>query len=203
METDIMDMLATLKIEDVIARPGSTVSVTLDIQNNPGIIGAALTFEFDPALTLVGATSGGAWSLLTLTTPANYNSPCTFVWDGLNASDYSNGTIITLTFEVPAGVELGTVYNISASYSFGNMINAEFENVDVHIENGSITVDELVGDVNNDGIVDVADVITLRRYMSSGYDVTINFDQADMNDDGIITMADIVMLRRYITNGSL
>ncbi len=203
METDVIDILATLKIEDVIAKPGSTVSVTLDIQNNPGIIGAALTFEFDPALTLVDATSGGAWSLLTLTTPANYNSPCTFVWDGLNVSDYSNGTIITLTFEVPTGVEIGTVYNISATYSFGNMINAEFENVDVHIECGSITVEELMGDVNDDGVVDVADVIALRRYMSSGYDVTINFDQTDMNDDGVITMADIILLRRYITNGTI
>ena len=203
LETDTMDILATLTIDNVSTRAGATVDVTLDIQNNPGIIGAALTFEFDPALTLVGATSGGAWSLLNLTTPGNYNSPCTFVWDGLNVSDYANGTIITLTFVVPSDAVYQSIYNISASYSFGNMINSEYENVDVVIENGSITVDELVGDANDDGIVDVADVIALRRYMSSGYDVVINVDQADINDDGLITMTDIVMLRRYITNGSI
>ena len=203
METDIMDMLATLKIEDVVARPGSIVSVTMDIQNNPGIIGAALTFTFDPSLTLVSATAGGAWSMLNLTTPGNYYSPCTFVWDGVNVSDYSNGTIITLTFELPEWADIGSVYEISAYYEFGNMINAEFENVDVVIESGSITVGELMGDVNNDGIVDVADVISLRRYMSSGYDVTIDLVQADMNNDGVITMADIILLRRYITNGAI
>ena len=104
----------------------------------------------------------------------------------------------------------------TAAYSDGELIWSEdfenaksadyadsYDNYDVVIENGSITVDELVGDANDDGIVDVADVIALRRYMSSGYDVVINVDQADINDDGLITMTDIVMLRRYITNGSI
>lgn len=203
METDIIDMLATLKIEDITARSGSVVSVTLDVRNNPGIIGAALTFDFDPALKLVSATAGEAWSLLTLTAPGSYDSPCTFVWDGIDTSDYANGTIIILNFEIPDDAALGSVYDISASYTFGNMINAELELVDMVIENGSITVDTLMGDANADGIVDVADVIVLRRYMSSGYDVTVDEAQADMDNDGIITMADIILLRRYINNGAI
>ncbi len=201
LETKTMAPLAVIKIEDIAAKAGSTVSVTVDIQNNPGIIGAVLTFDFDPSLTLVSATAGGAWSLLNMTSPANYNAPCTFVWDGVNSADYANGTIVTLTFEVPDTAAVGEVYNIFAWYSFGNMINDELENIDVSIEKGSITVEQLIGDVNMDGTVDVADVITLRRYLSSGYDVSIDIDQSDMNGDGTITVSDVILLRRYLLNG--
>ena len=198
LETDIMDILAKLVIENVEAGSGSTVRVTIDIQNNPGIIGAILTIAYDPALKLVGAEAGSAWNSLNFTGPYEYTNPCNFVWDGIEIADSSTGSVIVLIFEIPTGIETGTVYNISASYSFGNMINAELEAVDVEIEDGSITVINPVGDVNLDGIVDVVDVIALRRYLAGGYDVVIDETTADIDGDGYITVADIVLLRRML-----
>ena len=64
----------------------------------------------------------------------------------------------------------------------------------------SISVTQLKGDVNDDGVVDVADVVTLRRYLAGGYNTVVNELQSDMNDDGEITISDIIELRRYIVN---
>ena len=200
LETEVMPILAKLVIDTVEAEAGHTVRVSIDVQNNPGIIGALLTLNYDPALTLVNVEAGNAWSTLNFTSPAVFSNPCNFVWDGVNNADFNDGTIIILTFEVPTGVDVGTVYNIGASYTYGNMINADLEAVEMEIENGSITVINTIGDVNDDGVVDVADVIVLRRYLAAGYEVTIDEFAADMNGDGYITVTDVVLLRRFLVN---
>ncbi len=198
VETEMISILAKLVIADVEAEEGRNVRVTIDIHNNPGIIGALLTIEFDSALTLINAEAGSAWNTLNFTKPAELTNHCNFIWDGSTDADYSNGTIIVLTFAVPNGADIDTVYNISASYSPSNLLNADLEPIEIEIENGSIKVINTVGDVNDDGVVDVLDVIVLRRYLAGGYDVTIDEIAADIDNDGYITVADIVLLRRYL-----
>ena len=198
LETEVIPSSAKLVISKVEAGQGSTVRVTVDIQNNPGIIGALLTLSYDPALTLVNVEAGSAWNSLNFTGPATLDAPCNFIWDGVGVADHSDGSIIVLTFELPEDSYIGAVYNISASYTQGNMINADLEPVDLAIEDGYITVIDPVGDVNNDGISDVADVIVLRRYLAGGYNVEIDETAADMDQDGYITVADLVLLRRFL-----
>ena len=201
LETDITPVLAQITIEDVSTASGATITVTMDIQNNPGILGAVLTLTYDSRLTLIEAQSSGAWSKLNLTLPAQLESSCNFVWDGAEA-DTSDGTVLVLTFAVPVDA-IGTVYEIGASYTEGNIVNGEFESIDIAIDNGSITIVELKGDVNNDGSVDVVDIITLRRYLATGYDVTVDSVQSDMNNDGEINIMDVILLRRYISSGTI
>ena len=198
--TEIIPTLAKLIVNDVEAKSGSTVRVTIDIQNNPGVLGAVLTIEYDPALALVGAEAGGAWSSLVFTPAGSYSNPCNFVWDGVDTADTGDGTLLVLTFEVPANVTVGTIYNINASYTDGNVVDENVEPIDLEIDNGSIVVISTIGDVNRDGIVDVADVVTLRRYLAGGYNVEIDEEAADMNQDGQISVPDIVLLRRYLVN---
>lgn len=200
LETEVMPILAKLVIDTVEVEAGHAVRVSIDVQNNPGIIGALLTLNYDPALTLVNVEAGNAWSTLNFTSPAVFSNPCNFVWDGVNNADFNDGTIIILTFEVPTGADVGMVYNIGVSYTYGNMINADLEAVEMEIEYGLITVINPIGDVNDDGVVDVADVIVLRRYLAGGYEVTIDEFAADMNSDGYITIADVVLLRRFLVN---
>ena len=197
VEVEVLPVLAKLVIDKIEAEAGSVVRVSINIQNNPGILGAILTLNYDPALTLLRAEAGGAWSTLNLTPPRTLTNSCNFVWDGLN-NDYSNGSILILTFQLPDDADVGTVYDISASYTYGNIINEDMENVTLGIENGSIEVFKIMGDANDDGIVDVADVITLRRYLAGGYGITIDASAADMNGDGIITIVDVTLLRRLL-----
>lgn len=197
--TEVMPVLAQITVDCVEAVAGHTVRVTIDIQNNPGIIGAVLSVRFDSSLTLVGVELGSAWRNLSFTRPAAFTNPCNFVWDGINGADSTNGTIIVLIFALPAGVDAGTEYSIDVSYTPGNMVNSNLESVDLSIENGSITIVEMLGDVNGDGVIDVADVVALRRYLAGGYNIVIDEKAADVDQDGQITIADIVALRRMIT----
>lgn len=198
LETEVIPALAKLVIADVEAEAGSIVRVTIDIQNNPGIIGAVLTLNYDSALTLINAEAGSAWNSLNFTPPSIFSNSCNFVWDGITGADYGNGTILVLTFKLPDDADVGMVYNISVSYTYENIINADLETVYVEIEDGSITVVNTIGDVNDDGVFDVADIITLRRYLAGGYGVVIDEFAADINADGTITIADVVLLRRLL-----
>lgn len=52
------------------------------------------------------------------------------------------------------------------------------------------------GDLNNNGVVDYADVTLLRRYIA-GHPVIIH-GNPDLNGDGVVNYADVTLLRRYI-----
>ncbi len=197
MQTSVIPVCVQMEISNVGAAAGMNVTVTIEIKNNPGIVGAILTLHYDPALTLVGIQAGDAWSTLHLTEPGVYGTPCNLVWDGV-AANTSDGDIVALTFRVPAEAAIDTVFNITATYENGNIINSNYDPVNVNIVAGSIRVLPLLGDVNDDGTVDIADVVTLRRYIAGGYNVEINFEQSDMNSDGVITVGDIIALRRYL-----
>lgn len=56
----------------------------------------------------------------------------------------------------------------------------------------------LYGDVNNDGIVNNADRLTLNKYLQQESGVTIDKDASDVNCDGEINSSDIVVLSRHL-----
>ena len=67
---------------------------------------------------------------------------------------------------------------------------------------GGIEVESAIaGDVNCDGVVDMKDVVMLRRYIVGGYGVEVDPAIADVNDDGDVNMQDVVLMRRYIVGG--
>ena len=59
------------------------------------------------------------------------------------------------------------------------------------------TLDGIAGDANADNVVNMKDVLLLRKYMS-GMEVTINEQAADVNCDAAINMKDVLILRRYL-----
>ena len=67
------------------------------------------------------------------------------------------------------------------------------------------TTAPLLGDVDNDGVVDSADITLLRRYISANdkdafKDANPNFNEAnaDVNNDGEINAEDVARLRQYV-----
>ena len=68
------------------------------------------------------------------------------------------------------------------------------------------STDFLPGDVDNDGVVDSADITLLRRYISANdkdafKDANPNFNEenADVNNDGEINAEDVARLRQYVS----
>ena len=63
-------------------------------------------------------------------------------------------------------------------------------------ENGS---EYKIGDINKDGIVDVFDIIPLRRIILELLDDNVSYlYRADVNGDGMVNVADLVSLQRFI-----
>lgn len=57
------------------------------------------------------------------------------------------------------------------------------------------------GDVNADGEVNAKDVTTLRRYLASGWEISICLENCDVNDDGDVNAKDVTTLRRFLAGG--
>ena len=55
----------------------------------------------------------------------------------------------------------------------------------------------LCGDANDDGAVNMKDVLTLRKMLAS-IEVAYNAANSDVNEDGEVNMKDVLMLRKYL-----
>lgn len=198
------DSTADIKVQQSWGKPGTSVEVNVEIENNPGIIGALLSVNYDDGLTLINATAGSAFAPLSMTNPGEFKSPCNFSWDApdIAKEDIKDGVILTLTFEISEAVTPGTKLNIGVSADNDAFIDSSLTPVELNItNNGIIAINYLPGDVNNDGKVNMTDVVLLRRDITGGYDVSVNKSAEDVNADGKINMTDVVLIRRYITGG--
>ncbi len=61
------------------------------------------------------------------------------------------------------------------------------------------TVDEIYGDANGDGAVNMKDVLALRKYLADMTD-DIHLEASDVNVDGPVNMKDVLMLRKFLAN---
>ena len=78
---------------------------------------------------------------LTLTKPGRFESPCRFVWDGveLTNKDIQDGEILVLTFDVADTAPAGT-YPIVVFSSQGEIVDNMLSPVDVRFQNGNIMI---------------------------------------------------------------
>lgn len=200
-DTQIEDE-AIITVAAVKGRAGKSVDVIVSLENNPGITGAILTINYNENFTLTNVQSGEALSSLTFADLAvPYLNPIRLSWDGLT-DDTTNGVLVTLTFSIPDGTEVGD-YPVTISYSSDDIYDENFNDVPIKVVNGKINIINVTyGDTNGDGRINGKDITLLRRYITGGFDLS-SFDQeaADVNHDGKINGKDITLIRRYITGG--
>ena len=60
---------------------------------------------------------------------------------------------------------------------------------------------KMPGDMDGDGVLSLADVVALRRYLAGGYDIDLATEAADLNGDGAADMLDVDILRKKIVGG--
>ena len=58
----------------------------------------------------------------------------------------------------------------------------------------------LPGDANDDGSVNVEDVITIMSYILGEYPTPFNAEAADLNGDGIVTITDAIQVMDILIN---
>ena len=184
-----------IMVQSNTASCGSTVTLDVEIANNPGFSVLNVAFQYDTEnLTLT--------QIENLLTSMTMTSGSTVVWDA--ADDYTeDGTLCRLTFEVAEDAPEGA-YEIQVLFLSAS--NSDFEEITMQGVSGTLEVcNILYGDVNGDGKIASVDLAMLRKYLASVDPITGESTiavkaGADCNGDGKITSVDLAMLRKYLAS---
>ena len=162
-----------------ISENASIVYVDILVKNNPGIAGAVLNVKYTKGLKLVSATNGSAFSNLSLTVPGQFSNPCRFLWDSISGQSTSNGTILTLSFEVLS--ETTGDFEIEIYCNNGDVYNENLDTVEIKTVNGVIKT-ETDSDDTSDIYEPIVEVKSVANVQTSS---TINVDIIIKNNPGI------------------
>lgn len=135
------DAKGLISLSDAKGAPGDTVSVTLDMPKNPGIIAAVVQVGYDDGvLKLVDAKDG---KLLAdgLFSDSYERNPYVLSWDNaLSTSNItSTGTLATLSFKILDGAKAGDTA-ITVTLEPGNFFDWQLQNVPFDAQDGKVTV---------------------------------------------------------------
>lgn len=150
------------------ASPGETIEVPVSISRNSGIASTNITFEYDPeVLEIVGASANpgveGYQVSVSQDTPAGTKK---VLWWG-DSNYAADGLLYTLSVKVKAGAPVNVDKAITMSCRANDVCDEEKGLVDVYLKGGTISVKALLlGDVYEDGVLDVRDIVTLQRYLA-------------------------------------
>lgn len=192
---------AQLYTESITAVVGDTVSIPVLIRNNQGIMGFGVTVSYDASvLSPVSVAKGSIIQNGTFDTSIEVAEQGCFkiVWNG-NEDIAQDGQLFVLQFAVSADF-VGDNTIITLAYSTEDTFNEKWENV-------AWECDEVIvhmvhsGDANEDGEVNLQDVVLITRWLAGGWNVTISEINSDVNRDGEINLKDAVLIRRFLAGG--
>ena len=127
--TSFATNIPTLSFNSVQAQAGDTVSLTLSVENNPGIAGLAVSIKYDTtALTLTNTKKGSLFS--------GFTAAKNFAWDE-SENVTEDGVLATFTFTVSETASAGdyTIEIIPRSCT-----NEDLDDVEVSVINGKISI---------------------------------------------------------------
>ncbi|MFR7414377.1 MAG: cohesin domain-containing protein [Anaerobutyricum hallii] len=175
---------------------GDEVTIPVTIKQNSGIAGFSYDVNYDSSkLQLKKMTAGTVTKEGTFTT--NGNVVNWYTTDNITA----NGTILNITFTILKDTADGK-YPVSISLHDGkkNLVNEEGSYVKAAYKAGEVeVVSGILGDINGDKDITIADVVLLNRYVLGK--ASLNSDKkklADINSDGDVTIGDVVLLNRQV-----
>ena len=185
-----------IQAESVQGYAGDEVTIPVTIKQNSGIAGFSYDVNYDSSkLQLKKMTAGTVTEEGTFTT--NGNVVNWYTTDNITA----NGTILNITFTILKDTADGK-YPVSISLHDGkkNLVNEEGSYVKAAYKAGEVeVVSGILGDINGDKDITIADVVLLNRYVLGK--VSLDSDKkklADMNSDGDVTIGDVVLLNRQV-----
>ena len=160
-------------------------TVTLSIQNNPGI--AYFGIDSNAAskgVTIENAQATGiaqGWSVSTGNKIVLYST----------SDATGNGAFLVLTMKSASKEETELSFTVSECYN-SNEKNVTVTGTSVKIKKGG-----LLGDCNGDGVVDGRDLLRLARYIA-GAGVEIDRSAADITGDGNVDGRDVLRLAKQL-----
>ncbi|MCL1873767.1 MAG: cadherin-like beta sandwich domain-containing protein [Clostridiales bacterium] len=190
-------------VSSVKGRAGEEVTLTVSLENNPGIAGLQLEIGYDASvLKIESQTSVRRGSSLDslmfsgLGSKTYEDNPFKVIWAG-TSNDHSIGEILHITFAILETAKDGE-YPVTVSYVPSNTRNENGELISLTTSNGSVKVKSLIyGDADGDGDVTVFDVISIMQYLND-WPITIDEKAADVDGDGEVTVFDAILIMQYL-----
>lgn len=104
---------------------------------------------------------------------------------------HSTGVLVDIKYKTRF-VDVDASNSVKVTYSYFGTIDANVADVDINIINA------LVGDVNDDGIINASDTQLVLKHASKLINLTKKqLVAADVNDDGIINSEDAGLINQY------
>ncbi len=193
-ETDAPET-ATFTLSSANARPGETVEITLSLENSNLINSVAL---YDLTYDTERLTFAGFADYETLEEKCafgeSFDDAQGIITFALTEDEALSGFLCTLLFEVKEDAAEG-----DAEISMTSLVKMDYTEIPSEVTAGRITVKhQLIGDINNDDVVDIRDARALFKYsmLPEFYPVDYPFSM-DFNGDGYLDINDARLLFRY------
>lgn len=189
-----------VSVESKKASAGSTVLITVCLEENPGIWGMDLVVNYDKTqLTLTNVINGTVFSDSEWT-PGNLSgNKYILSYEASGFDDITaNGILATLEFTVNENATVDSFSSISLSYNVGDVINVNFDDINLAVVSGGINITDFIyGDLNGDGLVNKKDSLLMKMYLADNTTV-IDMQAADVYADGSINKKDSLYLKQYL-----
>lgn len=174
---------------NIEARPGSTVEMNLELQNNPGISYLRITVIPGTGVTLNDVKNGNVISDLDVAV--------NLLWSA-NKDSNEDGLLATLTLDIAEDAENG---DIPVEIIIRECYDEKGEPVAVKSVNSLISISDVShGDVNGDGKIEAGDFNLI--YNAFINDIPFVSEEAkacaDVNGNGIIDAGDYNLIYNYV-----
>ena len=187
----------TVSVEQKNALPGSTVTVNIDLKNNPGISSMKLKVAYDDSILTLDSVAYNSEMGGQSLPPQTMASPVTLTWVSPFANFTADATFVTLTFTVADDAPVNTTAGFDVTYDPNDIYNMDETNVDCVLENGGINIIAGVpGDINGDNVCNNKDITRMFQYLA-GWEVFVNTPMLDTNGDGSVNNKDLTRLFQY------
>ncbi|MDW8256429.1 MAG: NF038122 family metalloprotease, partial [Acidobacteriota bacterium] len=198
----------TLTVASVQGAAGSTVTIPITLSEGAGISALQFTLSFNSAILTPAANPVALGSLVPSAFTVSANTATTGqitvvisppLTSPLPTFNSGSGTIVTLTFQVASGASPGATSPLALSNISASDRNAN--SVGITAQNGTFTVLAVRrGDINQDGVINVQDLILLIRHLTGESPLTgAALQAADVNGDGQVNVQDVVRLIQHLT----
>ena len=198
-------------------QPEDLVTVYVDLENNPGVLGANFGIRYDERLELVEWYEGDFFKNTIVDGSGPDNCGYNFVWADTDVRTAATGNLLKLVFRLPADAQKSDEYAVSVVYgvvqnSRGGFVLPDSVYAQYEIDRVPQTflaregiirlVDRLPGDVNSNGVVDLLDVLYLSKCTVEPGLINREIKQyGDVNLDGYVDIYDVVKLLQSLSGG--
>lgn len=198
-----VDVANCMYIEAVKGRAGGSVVLPVKMKCDEDIYGFQLDFVLPDGVSVATDANGGYQVSLVsgignqFSLVANKRSEGTYSIALFSASvkkiGAMDGPVFQVVLEIADDVEVGDYPIILQDVQMTKKVGTAFDTIFAPTYTSTLTVDDiLMGDVNNDGLVNITDVVSMVSHIIGNEVGGFNVAAADVTADGLVNITDVV-----------